>query len=502
MSENVTVIGGGLAGMASAIRLAGEEYNVTIIEKGERLGGKLNQRMGKGYIFDTGPSILTLPWVLEELFESVGKDVHDYLDIQRIEPGWRTFFEDGTKIDLTSDLPKMLEELKKVSKDDASRFFEYLDYCNKMYDLSMKSFYRDSISGVSDLRANHSLKEMWAMDPFHSLNQTTERFFKDKHLQQLFNFLIMYIGSSPYEAPAMLSQMTHVQLGVGVYYVQGGMYKIAEAMESVLEEQGVNIRLNTEVEKVTTKKKQVKEVHLAGGDVLTPDLVVSNLEVIPFYEHLMESKKLRKKALADRKKFEPTVSGLVFLLGVDSNYENLSHHNFFFSEDPEKEFQQIFKEKKPADDPTVYVGISSKSDSSQAPAGKENMFVLTHVPALQKGEDWNNNMAEYRDIILSKLERMGMTGLRDRIEYEHTFTPNDIESLYGSNGGSIYGVVTDRKLNGGFKMDTTSSVVDNLYFVGGATHPGGGVPMVTLSGHMAANAILKKHGSPKKAVKS
>lgn len=502
MPENVTVIGGGLAGMASAIRLAGEDYNVTIIEKGERLGGKLNQRTGKGYIFDTGPSILTLPWVLEELFEAVGKDVHDYLDIQRIEPGWRTFFEDGTTIDLTSDLPKMLEELKKVSEDDASRFFEYLDYCHKMYDLSMKSFYRDSISGVSDLRANHSLKEMWAMDPFHSLNQTTERFFKDKHLQQMFNFLIMYIGSSPYDAPAMLSQMTHVQLGVGVFYVQGGMYKIAEAMESVLEELGVEIRLETEVEKVVTKKKQVKEVHLAGGDVLTPDLVVSNLEVIPFYEHLLESKKLRKKALADRKKFEPTVSGLVLLLGVDSNYDKLGHHNFFFSEDQEKEFQQVFKEKKPADDPTVYVGISSKSDSSQAPPGKENMFVLTHVPALQKGEDWNKNFSGYRDVVLSKLERMGMTGLRDRIEYEYTFTPNDIESLYGSNGGSIYGVVTDRKLNGGFKMDTKSSVVDNLYFVGGATHPGGGVPMVTLSGHMAANAILEKHGSAKKAVKS
>lgn len=497
MKKNVIIIGGGLGGLSAAIRLSADGYKVTVIEKGERVGGKLNKRGGMGYTFDTGPSILTMPWVLEKLFESAGRKLADYVSMKRVEPGWRTFFEDGTSIDLTSDLPVMLQELKKVSEEDAHQFFDYLQYCSKMYEYSMKSFYSKSLSGLQDLRSMHSVKELLQMDPLKTMDTVTRKHFKNKKIRQLFNFLIMYLGSSPYQAPAVLSQLTHVQLGIGVYYVEGGMYNIALAMNKLLHELGADIMLNTKVERIITEGTRATGVELENGRIIEADLIVSNLEAIPAYRTLLNTNEPSHQKTSDMQKYEPTVSGLVLLLGVNRTYDKLSHHNFFFSENPEKEFQQIFNEGVPADDPTVYVGISAKSDPTQAPAGKENLFVLTHVPPLKNGENWETKKGTYRELILSKLERMGMTDLRNQIEFEYSFSPNDLERLYGSNGGSIYGVTTDRKKNGGFKIPSKSSMLQNLYFVGGSTHPGGGVPMVTLSGQLTADLIAENENVQK-----
>ncbi|KZZ82535.1 phytoene desaturase family protein [Bacillus sp. SJS] len=491
MRKKVIVIGGGLGGMSSAIRLAADQYDVTVIEKGERLGGKLNVREGNGFKFDTGPSILTMPWVLEQLFRSANRDIHDYIKIKRIEPQWRTFFEDGTTIDLTSDLQQLMEQLKEHNPEDQHEFFQYMSYCTKMYEYSLKSFYKRSLTGINDLRNMHSMKELLAMDPIKSMDQVTKKHFKSKHLQQLFNFMIMYIGSSPYQAPAILSQLVYVQLGIGIHYVEGGMYKIAEAMNKVLRELNVDVRLNSKVKRVITEGDTATGVELEDGDILHADLIVSNLEAIPAYKTIMETHSGSQKAAEELEKYVPTVSGLVLLLGVNKEYKHLAHHNFFFSEDPKKEFDQIFNEGIPADDPTVYIGISSKSDSTQAPEGKENLFVLTHVPPLKEGETWEGMKEQYREKVIDKLERMGVADLRNHIEWEYQFTPDDIQELYGSNGGSIYGVATDRKKNGGFKVPSRSKLLHNLYFTGGSTHPGGGVPMVTLSGQLTADLILE-----------
>ncbi|MCG1020734.1 phytoene desaturase family protein [Sutcliffiella horikoshii] len=489
MNKKVVVIGGGLGGLSAAIRLSADGYEVKVIEKGERLGGKLNIRSGKGFSFDTGPSILTMPWVLEQLFASANRNLHDYITIERVEPQWRTFFEDGTTIDVTSDLPKMLEQIREQSAKDANGFFEYLNYCSRMYEYSLKSFYKKSLSGLSELRALHNLKELIGMDPMKSMDQITKKYFEDKHFQQLFNFMIMYIGSSPYHAPAVLSQLTHVQLGLGIYYVKGGMYKIAEAMQKLLDEMKVEYKLNASVRKILTEGHKATGVLLEDGEEIDADLVVSNLEAIPAYKTLLKDVPMAESAANDLVKYTPTVSGLVLLLGVNRQYEQLAHHNFFFSRDPEVEFDTIFNKGLPAKDPTIYIGVSSKTDSTQAPEGKENLFVLTHVPPLKEGETWEEYKDIYREKVLTKLERMGLGGLKDSIEFEYSFTPNDLQNLYGANGGSIYGVVTDRKKNGGFKIPCRSKILNNLYFTGGSTHPGGGVPMVTLSGQLTADAI-------------
>ncbi|MCM3745886.1 phytoene desaturase family protein [Paenibacillus pasadenensis] len=489
MGKKIIVVGGGLAGLAAAIRLRSDGHEVTVLEKNERAGGKLNIRSGLGYQFDTGPSILTMPWTLEKLFESAGRSLHDYVTLQRVEPQWRGIYEDGTVLDLTGDLPVMLEAIDSLSPADRGRFLGYLDYCRKQYDLCMKSFYSRTLSGLPDLRQEHSLRELLAMDPMKSVSQLAEQHLQHPHLRQIFQFFTMYIGSSPYAAPAVLSQLVYVQMGLGIYFVKGGMYEIARAELRLLEELGVPVRTGAEVTAIMETDGQASGVRLASGEELNADIVVCNLEAIPAHRSLLRDAPGSQRQLAKLAKYEPAVSGHVLLLGVNRSYDAFKHHNFFFSHDPQREFHEMFVDRIPTDDPTVYVGISSKSDPSQAPEGCENWFVLTHVPPLQPGESWEEHRSRYRELVLDKLERMGADNLRSHIVYENQFIPDDLQSLYGANGGSIYGAVTDRKLNGGFKIPSRSPLLEGLYFVGGSTHPGAGVPMVTLSGQLTADLI-------------
>ncbi|MFC5648528.1 phytoene desaturase family protein [Paenibacillus solisilvae] len=488
-SKKILIVGGGLGGLSAAIRLRADGHEVTVLEKNERAGGKLNIRSAKGYIFDTGPSILTMPWVLEQLFASAGRNLSDYMTLTRVEPQWRTFFEDGVQMDLDGDLPRLLAKFGAVSAHDQERLLPYLQHARKLYDLSMKSFYSNSLSGPADMRRHHSLKDLLAMDPLKTVAQKTASYFEDSHLRQLLNFLVMYAGSSPYAAPAILTQLVYVQLGLGIYYVDGGMYNIARGMLRLLEELEVEVRTNAEAASIVVDKGQAAGVRLSCGELIPAEIVVCNKEVIPAYSSLLGDYAPAAAALKKLAKYAPGVSGHALLLGVKQSFPNMKHHNFFMSQDPEREFHRIFVERLPAEDPTVYVGISSKTDPGQAPEGKENWFVLTHVPPLQDGESWIYRRDYYREVVLDKLERMGAGGLRRAIEFEYDFVPDDLQALYGANGGSIYGVVSDRKLNGGFKIASRSAAVDGLYFVGGTVHPGGGIPMVTLSGQLTADLI-------------
>ncbi|SFK38129.1 diapolycopene oxygenase [Halobacillus dabanensis] len=495
--KTAIVVGAGLGGLSAAIRLTADGYDVKVIEKNSNIGGKLNRREGKGFTFDTGPSILTMPWVLEQLFESVHRRLEDYITVERVEPQWRTFFEDGTQIDVTSDLPNMLNEMAKVTDRPNRKLTDFLSYSQDMYELCRKSFYKYSIEDLKDLKKHHKLSELFQMDPLNTVAKATHKHFNNKYLEQLFNYFVMYVGSNPYATPAILNQLVYVQLGLGIHYVKGGMYQIAEGMGRLMEELRIEVELNTPVRQFVVEGDRVIGVETEDGTIHEADVVVSNLEAIPAYRKLApQTSKVKKEKKSLEKKFEPTVSGLVLLLGTDRKFDQLKHHNFLFSGDPEKEFKQIFEEGKPADDPTIYIGISARSDETQAPEGKDNLFVLTHVPPLENKKRKPNDWDAYRETVLDKLERMGMKGLRDSIEFEYRFTPEDLETLYGPNGGSIYGIAADRKSNGGFKIPSKSQVYNGLYFVGGSTHPGGGVPMVTLSGQLTADLIREKENSP------
>lgn len=304
----------------------------------------------------------------------------------------------------------------------------------------------------------------------------------------IMNFFIKYVGSSPYNAPALLNLLPYIQYEFGLWYVEGGMYNLARGLNKLLEELNVKVNLNTEVEKIIKDGEKVNSIKLKDGSQIQGDIIVSNMEAIPLYKELLD---MDDDFLAKLDKFEPACSGLVIHLALKKKYEQLAHHNFFFSKDPKNHFSTIFDKKKMPSDPTLYLVAPTRTDPSQAPSEYENIKILPHIPYIRddvREEDYHL----LKERVYTKLENMGLKDLRENIIFEEILTPFDIREMYYSNKGSIYGVVSDRNKNLGLKVPKQSSEFNNLYFVGGSTNPGGGMPMVVLSGINTAKDIIKR----------
>lgn len=488
--EKVLVVGGGLGGISSAASLAAEGYEVELFEKNSHLGGKLNQKNQDGFTFDLGPSILTLPSIFSKLFEWAGKDMEDYVEIEKLEPQWRSFFPDGGTIDLHADLDEMESKNDHITSKDKKEISKYLDYCKHLYETVEKGYFKEGVDTRWELFREYGLVSILKdFDYFSTMNEGVERYISDENLQDMFNFFIKYVGSSPYRAPAILNLLPYIQVKYGLWYVPGGLYGLAEALEELLDDLNVKVHLNTEVVDMVEKNKEVQKVVLDNGDERKGDIIVSNMEVIPAYRELLEgNEKLIQKY---EKKFEPACSGLVLHLGVDKKYDQLAHHNFFFSKNPKEHFDSIFQKYELPKDPTIYLVASTRTDPSQGKEGCENIKVLPHIPHLGEGRFSEEEYEALRERILDKLERMGLKDLREHIITEDMWTPEDIEETYYSNHGAIYGVVSDRKKNLGFKAPKSSKKYENLYFVGGSVNPGGGMPMAVLSGQQVKDMIVE-----------
>jgi len=486
---HIVIIGAGLGGLSAAISLATAGFGVDLLEKNDKVGGKLNVLEKDGFSFDLGPSILTMPHIFRKLFEDAGKNMDDYIAIQPVEPHWRNFFEDGSTLDLSSDPLVMKHELDKLGPDTAQQFEQFLAYSKRLCETTETGYFAHGLDSFWELLGHYGVvKSLQAFDVFRSMDQGVRRFIKDPKLVDVLNYFIKYVGSSPYDAPALMNLLPYIQFGYGLWYVKGGMYGIAQGLQKLALEQGVTIQVNTEVAEIQHTNGRASAVRLVDGRVLAADIVVSNMEVIPAYQNLLQG---QEKEIGRLQKFAPSCSGLVLHLGVDRLYEQLAHHNFFYSEHPREHFKAIFHDHKLSEDPTIYLVAPCKSDPSQAPDGTEIIKILPHIPHLDPEHPLTTqDYADLRERVLIKLERMGLTDLRKHIVCEESWTPVDIQANYYSNQGSIYGVVADRFKNLGFKNAQRSNILKNLYFVGGSVNPGGGMPMVTLSGQLVRDKIL------------
>jgi len=486
--QHIVVIGAGLGGLSAAISLATEGFSVDLLEKNDKVGGKLNILEKDGFTFDLGPSILTMPHIFQALFDRAGKNMADYINIQTVEPHWRNFFEDGSTLDLSSDPVIMKQELDKLGPNTAKEFEEFLAYSKKLCEITEQGYFEHGLDSFWELLKHYGpVRSLLEFDVFRSMDQGVRRFIKDPKLVDVLNYFIKYVGSSPYDAPALMNLLPYIQFGYGLWYVKGGMYGIAEGLQKLAEELGVNIRVNSEVAEIQHNAGHATAVRLLDGTVIPADIVVSNMEAIPAYKKLLNNEKEAKRL----QRFEPSCSGLVLHLGVDTIYPQLAHHNFFYSDHPREHFNAVFHDNKLSDDPTIYLVAPVKSDPTQAPPGCEIIKILPHIPHLNPEQPLTaEDYAALRERVLIKLERMGLTDLRKHIVCEEYWTPIDIEQRYYSNQGSIYGVVADRFKNLGFKIPQRSKDISNLYFVGGSVNPGGGMPMVTLSGQLVRDKIL------------
>ena len=491
MKKKMLVIGGGLGGMSAAISLAAHpQFDVTLIEKNEHLGGKLNLLEKDGFSFDLGPSILTMPHLFEKLFTMHDKVMSDYVKITPVRPHWRNFFEDGTTIDLTAKLDDMRGQ-EKVSDRDVEDIKRFLAYTEKLYKFTDEAFFKgQSETQLQTMKYYNPLKIVGDSDYFSTMDDGVRRFIENPYVIDILNFFAKYVGTSPYQAPAILNLLPYIQWTYDLWYVPGGLFGLSKALETLMREVGVKIHTGVEVLEANKQDKRLTSVTLSNGEKLAFDGLVSNMEVTPFYERI--TKEDPKAYAKQKKKYMPAASGFALHLGVSKEYPNLAHHNFFFSENPKAHYASIFESKTLYDDPTIYLVAPKKSDPSVAPEGHEVIKILPHIPPMQNGKDQPKEAYQkYREKVLIKLERMGLKDLRKHIVSEELWTPKIIHEHYYSTEGSIYGVNSVRKVNMGFKNKKQSHLYDNLYFVGGSVNPGGGMPMVVLSGQQVVEQILK-----------
>ena len=488
--KSVIIIGAGLGGLSAACRLAKSGFSVTVLEKNENVGGKVNTIESDGYKFDTGASLLTMRHVLKDLFVFCGRRIEDYLEIVPLEPICRYFWSDGTIFDASADLQKTENEIRKIEPNDVASFRNFLADSKRKYEIAAETFLARSLNDLPQLLRPKYFKDLLAISSFKTLDKHNRQYFSSPKLRQLFNRFATYNGSSPYQTPATFALIPHVEFGLGAWYVRGGMYEIPKALEKLAKELGVKIYTESAVEQIVIENGKAIGIR-AGSEITAADYVIANSDAVETYRNLIDAKE-RNKSSAKLEKREPSCSGFVLLLGTKKKFPQLAHHNIFFSDDYRAEFDAIFKQKIPAPNPTVYVCATSRTDETQAPAGHENLFVLINAPYTSNETDWENEKRDYRNLIIKKLEDFGLKDLNDSIDFEQIITPEDFEKKYNANRGSIYGVSSNGVFSAFMRVPNRARDIENLYFAGGATHPGGGIPLVLLSGKMAAEMIASR----------
>lgn len=491
----VSVIGAGLGGISAAISLKAAGYQVEVFEKNSQIGGKLNVMEMDGFTFDLGPSIFTLPQMFEALFERAGKSMQDYVQLDPVTPHWRNFFENRATIDLFQEKDRMRAELDKLPGDANSHWRElenFLAYARQQYEIVDSGYFDQGLDTLWEFLRHYKLTLLGGkIDYNKSMAQSIEERLSDPQLRMIFEYFIKYVGSSALDSPGYMNLMPIIQFDYGLWYVRGGMYNLARGLGRLMSDMDIPVHLDADISAIEKNGRQVTGVLLANGTRIPSDIVVSNMEVIPTYQQLLKEPDNFTRKL---EKFAPACSGIVLHIGTDRLFPQLAHHNFFYSENQHKHFRTVFEKEQLPDDPTLYVVAPTRTDPSKAPEGCDNIKILPHIPPLKEGSGiTHDDYVALKERCIDKMERCGLTGLRDSIITEDLLTPVDIERMYRSNRGSIYGVVTDWKKNYGFKAPKTSSKYHNLYFTGGSTNPGGGMPMVVLSGQKCADRIIKRH---------
>ncbi|MFA6232627.1 MAG: phytoene desaturase family protein [Bacteroidota bacterium] len=487
--KKIIVIGAGLGGMSASISLAAAGYEVEIFEKNEKVGGKLNILHKDGFTFDMGPSILTLPQIFEDLFARAGESFADSLPLRDLDPQWRNFFEDGSTFDLFFDKEKMRGEVRRFDPSIEKGFFEFIEYSGRQYDFIEKGYFKHGLDTIRDFARFYPLSDMKDFDLLRTMHQSTKRFIKNPKVVDVMDYFIKYVGSSALVSPGFMNLMPTIQFRFKLWYIDGGMYHLAAAMRKLLDKLGVRVHLGAEVTRILKQGRTLSGIELRGGEQVMADYIVSNMETLPAYEKLLGED---AQFMSTLKRFEPACSGLILDLGVKRRYPQLAHHNFFFSKDQRKHFNTVFKKHELPQDPTIYLVAASRSDPTVAPEGCENIKILPHIPYIDEENPLTDaDYLAFKERVVDKLERMGLTDLRKNTITEHVWTPLDIQKNYYSNKGSIYGVACDRWKNFALKTPKRSDRYDNLFFVGGSVNPGGGMPMVTLCGQLVADKLIE-----------
>ncbi len=481
MKKSCAVIGSGIAGLAAAIRIASKGNAVDVYETNNYPGGKMKELNKEGFRFDMGPSIFMLPNLVDELFEICNKNPRDYFSYSSLEIPFKYFFEDGLVINAYSDVERYGREIESKTKDSKLAFDNYRKDIETKYKITNEVFIENSLHVATNFinrRTVNGLRNFHKIGAFKSMNDGNKSFFKDPHLVQLLNSYAAYIGSNPFVAPATLNVIQHLEINLGSYIPEKGIYSIVKALVKLAEDMGVKFYYNTTVEEIIItpqtglKNKKVTGIKTNNSGVKNYDRVISNMDIYYTFKKLLPNEKQPERILNQPK----SSSVISFFWGINKKFEDLAIHNMLFSADDEGEFKSIFEEKTVTDDPTIYISISSKHIKEDAPEGCENWFLFITV-SNDQGQNWDELTKLARKNIISKINRILKTDIEKYIVFEDYMTPPMIEKNYSSPFGAVYGNSSNDKFASFFRHSNFSKKIKGLYFVGGSVHPGAGIPM-------------------------
>ena len=488
MPKKALIIGAGIAGIATAIRLAAKGYAVEVFEANSYPGGKLSEFEKDGFRFDAGPSLFTMPQYVDELFKLAGKTPSDYFQYQKLDVLCKYFYADGTKLTAYANADKFEQDVLKTIGEPSSAIKKYTDNSRNIYNITNHVFLEKSLHRVktflswSTLKSIFKIRQIDAMRTMHTANQS---FFNDERMVQFYDRYATYNGSNPYSAPATLNVIPHIEQHFGAYFPKGGMFSITTSLVKLAESLGVKFNYNSRVDEIVLERQKATGIRVK--DVLIEaDIVISNMDVWFTYHQLLRTHPalFPKKILSQ----ERSSSALIFYWGITKQFPQLDLHNIFFSADYKAEFDHIWQQKDIYDAPTVYLNISSKYKTDDAPLGCENWFVMINVPA-NTGQNWNKLITDARKNIIVKLNKLLGEDVSQLIISESVLDPRDIESKTSSYQGSIYGTSSNSQFAAFLRHANKSSKINNLYFCGGSVHPGGGIPLCLLSAKIVSDWV-------------
>lgn len=483
-TDHVVVVGAGLAGLSAAMRLAGAGRKVTVIEREAIPGGRagrLDIETGDGtYRFDTGPTVLTMPDLIADAFDCLGEEMSDWLTLEPVAPLYRSFFPDGSVLDVHSDVDQMSEEIERViSAEEAAGYRRYVEFVSKLYKYEMNDFIDRNIDSPFDL-LTPDLAKLVALGGFRRLAPKVRQYLKDPRTERIYSFQAMYAGVSPYDALAIYAVIAYMDSVAGVFFPKGGMHAVPAAMAAAAEKHGVEFRYSTEVSSIETVGDRAVAVITVDGDRIPADTVVLNPDLPVAYRDLLG----REPWSIRRLDYSP--SCFLLLAGSSAKYSKIGHHNIHFGRSWKGVFDELIDKKQLMSDPSILVTNPSRSDPSLAPDGKEIYYVLFPTPNLDAPIDWRTEGARYRDQAIRSLEERGYVGFGDAIEVEDVTTPLDWEAR-GMERGAPFASAHSFFQTGPFRPGNLWG--ENVVFTGSGTQPGVGVPMVLVSGRLAAERI-------------
>lgn len=482
--QNVAVIGSGAGGLATAIRLAVKGYDVTVWEANDYPGGKLSEMNVDGFRFDAGPSLFTMPQYVDELFELAGERPQDFFDYQQLEVICRYFYDDGTKLSAHADHQRFAEEVEQQIGEPAKNVLQALEKSSFLYDHLGDLFIRRPIHSVKTFvskQAFKSYRNLLRLDFFRTMNQANEDLFDSPKVTQLFNRYATYNGSDPYQTPATMNIIPHLEFSKGAFFPKKGMHDITMSLFGLAQRLGVKFNFGRKVTKIEVQRKRATGIW-TGDELTAYDAIVTNMDVVNTYRKLLPEQKQPNFLLNQPK----SSSALIFYWGINREFPELDLHNIFFSGDYKTEFDHIFNQSSVYHDPTVYINITSKYKKDDAPDSCENWFTMINVPN-NSGQDWEAIVNKSREHIISKLSGLLNVPLKELILCEEILDPITIESRTSSSRGALYGNSSNNKYAAFLRHANFSRKIQGLYFCGGSVHTGGGIPLSLSSAKLVAD---------------